>query len=232
MLDIYRFDDSIISSDDGDEEGKVWSEVTHSVGSSVRTDTALQLQPLLNKEDLAMLSDNDLKDFLRNLPIPLNNNGSGVSTAETVTAANADKAEPQIKPVREARAVKAVNNATVTKELQEMEEGFLPGPIKVPTDWHEGKEDWMQELFKDLNKFYQITPAPEESENLLLRNDLSMSDNDSSDVMAASLLAAVAVARQRGWKVSGNAEVSNRIQGDLNRLRDKQKTQTFDVWER
>jgi len=167
-----------------------------------RTDRALSLTPLLNGEDLARLSDAELRQFLESLPVlTLGGGGSGGDgdveaplepsadlPASTVDQKNA-KAKAQVNPSISALGSKASDDAQ------------SPSVTRVPTVGESTMKG-------------ESVPAV------------------ASAAMGASLLMAARVSRRKGWRIGELDSPKASISGDFELLRKSQADRNFKLWQR
>jgi len=188
----------------------------NSVRLPQRTDRALRLMPLLNGEELSRLSDNELKDFLRNLPLLTETNQRHGQSEGTTTQSEI--------------AVPSPEGDTLT----------TPSEFKVPSEGKQidgtqepDKAKQLDDVLEDLtviNKYLK-TGVAFEGREITASYQTSMNAPD-SDSMAASLLVAANVASKRGWNILRSNDEEAIIQGNLQELRKMQSSQKFKIWQR
>jgi len=179
--------------------------------SPVRTDTALRLLPMLSADDLKRLSDNELKDFLRNLPLlPSNSN----------TQHGPDKSF-DFKFNTLENALNLTPDADSKKPWS---------PVSTGSDHHQSDEHLSYSLQPLTDDVRAKAFAPDDA---VSDKDATLSVNESlSDSMIASLLFTATVARKRGWNIGGSAKDEESIYGDLQELRGIQQSKQYDVWKK
>ena len=229
-----------------------------SSGTLLRTDTALRLIPLLNSEDFAKLSDSELKDFLRNLPLIAAEDGQRRPLP-------ASEAEPEPEPEEATLSIKEgemIPISTVDIPIIE-DEMILISTLDIPISDGEvipilTANTLLKLSFSEIvdsNKFF--VPSVEEDEIIpisvfnipLISDSISKNGNQlvpekdvneflipldasMSSSLAAGLLFVSNVAGQRGWKLCRVGDEDKVIQGDLEKLRKMQSSRKYSIWQR
>jgi len=180
----------------------------------VRTDSALRLLPMLDAADLLRLSDTELRDFLRNLPL---------LPSSSHTQHGPDKSfDFNFNPID--------NALNLTPDTDS--ENSLPARKNLfALQQYSDKafDDSLQPLPGELSTNSQaLAPHELDTDN---KAGLSAED-DVTDSMLASLLFTATVASKRGWSMAGTRTDEQRIQGDLLELRKTQDRKQFSRWKK
>ncbi|SEQ89517.1 hypothetical protein SAMN03080615_03144, partial [Amphritea atlantica] len=171
--------------------------------SPLRTDTALRLMPLLNGEELSRMTDSELKEFLRNLPLL----GVEHRRHSGHMAKPGPEPEESKQPAVPVAAEDAIIPATAVNQAAETYGSWTPGDNY--------SENRSQEDIAEEGGDYSIT-----------------SNASLSDSLAVGLLLAANVAGQRGWKLGRLSDEEGVIQGDLQDLRKKQSSRKYSIWQK
>ncbi|MGV7234872.1 MAG: calcium-binding protein, partial [Nitrosomonadaceae bacterium] len=174
-------------------------------GVSPLTDSALRLTPLLNGEELSRLSDSELKEFLRNLPL-LSVEDSRRTGYQSAAGSSDVPDEP---------------SKTTVPSVEE-EEIEPISAFNMPLELNKSQAASDDSLINATQG--DITQA---------QNQYSTSMNASiSDTLALGLLGVVNVAGQRGWKLGRLSDEEKVIQGDLEDLRKVQSSRKYSIWQK
>jgi hypothetical protein len=186
---------------------ELFSEYDYSSSLPLRTDTALRLTPLLNGEELSRLSDSELKDFLRNLPMVTMDNRHGKSEE---TDSDAGAPFESLLPSPENGNITTPPSLNVPSELKQYDGSLreLPTTTRRP-----------------------VTEAGAEATEMQGNYSAAM-NAPLSESMAASLLFAASVARKRGWNIVSFSDEEEIIQGNLHDLRKMQSSRQYEAWQK
>jgi len=206
MFDIYRTDESIFFLDDG-QQTILFSDEGYSEEVPLRTDTALRLTPLLNGEELSRLSDSELKDFLRNLPL-IQKTHRSAPQPNNAPKAPGENLDESFDLAYESYAYSAL--AAVDRAILRADE----------------EHDSLQ-----ANNKLASTDMEAEDTAIYVDEPQSMVDG-LSGTLAASLMFVANAGRKRGWNTVRLSSEESQIQGDLNDLRKQQDSQQFTIWEK
>ena len=192
-----------------DQENTLFSEYNYELSPPLRTDTALRLTPLLNGEELLRLSDNELKDFLRNLPLlPIDNNHADFSNSEQPS--NEENNNEELLPDNNEKIAEEFSNHSILKVIEETQ-----------------SVDSIQSLSHSDNKLLAINKVVNSEDSNTLKTNSFLSEK-----VAVSLLIAASVANRRGWKLTSPSNEKTLVCGDLQDLRHIQSSRKFDVWKK
>jgi hypothetical protein len=199
LFDIYGNGSGSI----GEQMNGLFTDIERSGVSPLRTDTALRLMPLLNGEELSRMTDSELQEFLRNLPLLGVEQRRGSGHLSGSSPAAEESQEPAVPEAAEDAIIPetAVNNPAGQNG------------VWGPTDNHS-------------ESGYVGDAADVESE-YTLPSDASLSDS-----LAVGLLLAANVAGQRGWRLGRLSDEESVIQGDLQDLRKTQTSRKYSIWQK
>jgi Ca2+-binding RTX toxin-like protein len=170
--------------------------------SPLRTDRALLLSPLFDQDSLSQLSDSELRDFLRSLPLASSTESGNTPPSPPVEGLEVIVDTPEDAPYP-------------YEEIDE--EGFNE---EVSQFWQGSPHAMM--VAENRTDFTSRTDP--------IEDNASDSETSMPASLAAGLLVAGSVARRRGWDVTGLSRSEKRIQGDLQDLRKTQQSRQFSVW--
>ncbi|MBU2963966.1 calcium-binding protein, partial [Amphritea atlantica] len=199
LFSIYGVNTDIAQEEDDD----IFIDSGDSDAEPLRIDTALRLTPLLNGEELSRLSDQELQEFLRNLPLlgVEQRRGSGHTSRPVSVPVEEQKPTAPVAPDDAIIPVAMVN------ERPAQDRSWL----STASDSEKSVDGEATELDREY-----AAPA---SEPL-------------SDSLAIGLLLAANVAGQRGWRLGRLSNEDNVIQGDLQDLRRAQSSRKYSIWQK
>jgi len=231
-------------------------------GVPLRTNTALRLTSLLNREDMAQLSDIELKEFLRNLPLITAESSRSSGNASRFAPTQTTTPEPG-EPVRQ--AVPATPGEPAVPGAADGEGNptnpALPGTVEgegAPTNLAaptvvEGEGTPINPAVPTAaetetmptSAFYTplIFDPPWVAESGLQNNNQAVVPEEEAErsplleasmpeSFVAGLLFVANVAGQRGWKLSRLSDEEKVIQGDLEKLRKMQSSRKYSIWQK
>jgi hypothetical protein len=198
LMERRNYASDIIVSDDEDLSGSTW-----------RTDIALRMTPLLNGEALSRLSDSELQDFLRALPVTQTANPVGYEVAPSIDTRRATQDNGVNEPGRRP------GDLELFDQSPDIDDQILGEGSEQPGSSATGNSA----AFSDEAFSYEA-----------LSDEASESQDPLAAPMAASMLLAARVSRKRGWSVGWLGDGQQQVQGDLGELRKVQSERQFKVW--